>query len=122
MVEGAMVFLVFAVMLAGIMELGLVGFAGNAVTFAAHRAARFASLRGAWSGHPAATADVQASAVANAAPLSSDNLTVSVAWMPDNSPGSSVEVSVSYAWRPALLPLASGALTLRSTARERIAQ
>src|SRR5690242_6766534 len=41
MVEGALVWMVFAVLLAGIMELGVIGFAANAVTFAAHRAARF---------------------------------------------------------------------------------
>jgi Flp pilus assembly protein TadG len=122
MIEGALVFLVFSILLAGTMELGVVGFAGNAVTFAAHRAARFAAVRGSTSGHAATLADIQASALANASPLDPANLTVSVAWLPDNSPGSSVEVTLVYALRPALLPLANHALRLQSNARERITQ
>jgi Flp pilus assembly protein TadG len=122
MIEGALVFLVFGVLIAGIMELGLVGFAGNAVTFAAHRAARYASVRGATSGHPASVPDIQATATQYAAPLDPSNLTVTVTWLPDNAPGSSVEVTVAYAFRPAVLPLSATALNLKSTARQRMTQ
>jgi Flp pilus assembly protein TadG len=122
LIEGALVFMVFAVLVAGIMELGLVGFAGSSVTFAAHRAARFGSLRGRSSGHVATASDIQASAAQYAAPLDPSNLTVTVKWLPDNLPGSSVEVTVAYAIRPAVLPITSHTLTLQSTARERIAQ
>ena len=122
LVEGALVFLVFAVLVAGIMELGVVGFAGNAVTYAAHRAARFGSLRGSGSGHAATIADIQASATACAAPLSPSNLTVTVTWLPDNHPGSTVQVTVTYAIKPSVLPLDAHLLTLQSTARQRIAQ
>lgn len=122
MVEAALVFLVFAVLLAGIMELGLIGFAGNAVTFAAHRAARFASLRGSTSGHPATAADIRAIAVDYAAPLNGSNVTVTVTWLSDNAPGSSVEVTVAYAIRPSVLPIYATTLSLRSTARHRITQ
>ena len=122
LVEGALVFLVFAVLIAGIMEVGVVGFAANAVTFAAHRAARFASLRGGDSGHPATVADIQASAVSYAAPLNSGNLSVNVQWAPDNRTGSSVQVTVSYDLRPSILPLSAHFLTLQSTASQLIAQ
>ena len=121
-VEGALVFLVFGVLIAGIMEVGIVGFAANSVTFAAHRAARFASLRGSSSGHAATVSDVQASATDYATPLNPANLTVNVTWVPDNHPGSSVQVTVAYALRPSVLPLSANLLTLQSTARQRIAQ
>jgi Flp pilus assembly protein TadG len=122
LVEGALVFLVFGVLIAGIMEVGIVGFAANSVTFAAHRAARFGSLRGSSSGHAATESDIQASAAGYAAPLNPANLTVIVTWAPDNNPGSSVEVTVAYELRPAVLPLSAHFLTLRSTARQRITQ
>ncbi len=122
LVEGALVFLVFAVLMAGIMELGVVGFAVNAVTFSAHRAARFGSLRGGASGRPATISDIQASATSYAAPLNASNLRVDVDWLPNNQPGSSVQVTVSYSIRPAVLPLSATSLTLQSTARARIVQ
>jgi Flp pilus assembly protein TadG len=122
LIEGPLVFLVFAILMAGVMELGLIGFAANAVTFAAHRAARFASLRGASSGHPATISEIQASGIAYAAPLNSSGLNVLVTWLPNNQPGNSVQVTVAYAIRPAVLPISAGPLTLQSTARARIAQ
>jgi Flp pilus assembly protein TadG len=122
LVEGALVFMVLGVLIAGIMEVGIVGFAANSVTFAAHRAARFASLRGSSSGHAASVTDIQASATDYAAPLNPANLTVSVTWAPDNHPGSSVQVTVAYDLRPSVLPLSAHILTLQTTARLRIAQ
>ena len=50
LVEGALVFMVLGVLIAGIMEVGIVAFAGSAVTYAAHRAARIASVRGSSTG------------------------------------------------------------------------
>lgn len=122
MIEGALVFMVFAVLVAAIMELGVIGFAANAVTFAAHRAARQGSLRGSTSGHSAAAAEIQAMATAYATPLNASNLSVQVSWLPDNHPGSSVQVTVAYAIRPSILPISAKALTLRTTARARIVQ
>lgn len=122
LVEGALVFLALAVLLAGVMELGVVGFAANTVTFAAHRAARFGSLRGGASAHPATISEIQASAASYAAPLNASNLQVYVNWLPDNQPGSSVQVTVSYSIRPAVLPLSAAALTLQGVARARIVQ
>ena len=122
LVESALVMLVFGVLIAGIMEVGVIGFAANAVTFAAHRAARFGSLRGSTSGHAATSDDIKASAASYAAPLNAGNLTVAVSWVPNNQPGSSVQVTVSYVLRPVVLPLSAHLLTLESTARERITQ
>jgi Flp pilus assembly protein TadG len=122
MVESALAMLVFAVLVAGVMELGLVLFVSNSIAFAAQRAARYASIRGNASGHPATVGDIQANAQSYATPLANGALSVAVSWTPNNTPGSTVQVSVSYSIRPLLLPLSPGMLTLQSTARQTIAQ
>ena len=114
--------LVYAVLMAGIMELGVVGFAVNSVSFAAHRAARYASVRGSASGSPATAAQITTSAQGYAAPLSSAALTVAVSWSPNNNPGSTVQVKVSYNFTPTFLPVDAKTLTIQTTAREMIAQ
>jgi Flp pilus assembly protein TadG len=122
LVESAFALASFAVLLAGIMEIGFTGFVANSVTFAAQRAARYASVCGSASGHPAATADVQAVAQKYATPLTAGSVTVNVTWTPNNSPGSTVQVQVVYSFKPSILPLDGGILTLQSTARQTIVQ
>ena len=122
LVESALALLVFAVLVAGIMELGLVLFVSNSIAFAAQRAARYASMRGARSGHPATGSEVRDNALSYAGPLSTGALSVAVTWTPDNTPGSTVQVKVSCAIRPLLLPLSAGVLNLESTARQSIVQ
>ena len=122
LVESAFALASFAVLLAGIMEIGFTGFVANSLTFAAQFAARYASLCGSASGHPASTANVQAVAQSYAAPLTAGSVAVNVTWTPNNNPGSTVEVTVSYSFTPTLLPLSAGALTLKSTARQYIVQ
>ena len=116
-------FMVFAVLVAGIMEARSGRVRGQFGDFrrASGGAVRFACAASS-SGHVATASDIQASAAEYAAPLDPSNLTVTVKWLPDNLPGSSVQVTVAYAIRPAVLPLTSHTLTLQSTARERIAQ
>jgi Flp pilus assembly protein TadG len=96
--------------------------AANAVSFAAQRAARYASVRGSASGHPAAKADIQAIAQQYAAPLNPSSVTATVAWTPNNGPGSTVQVVVSYTITPAFLPIDGGALTLSGTACQIVVQ
>ncbi len=122
MVESALAMLVFAVVLAGIMDLGFTGFVSNAVLFAAQRAARYAAVRGSSSGHVAAVSDIQAIAQGYAAPLAANALTVQVSWTPDNHPGSTVRVQVSFTFKPALVPVSAGPLTLQGTASQVITQ
>lgn len=122
LVESTFALLAFAVLIAGTMEAGFVLFAANAVTFAAQRAARYASVRGSSSGHAAGVADIQAIAQSNAAPLSAGSLLVNVSWIPNNNPGANVQVQVEYAITPAILPIDGGVLTLRSTAGAAIVQ
>jgi len=122
MVEGALALTSFALLVAGIMELGFIGLTANTVTFAAQRAARYAAVRGSTSGHAASRDDVKSIAQQYAAPLSSGGLTVTVTWTPDNSPGSTVKVKVDYSFKPSLLPISPTALTLSSTSAQIIAQ
>jgi len=121
-VESVLALASFAVLVAGIMELGFAGFAANSVSFAAQLAARFAAVRGSASGHAASVADVQAVAQQYAAPLSTGAMTVALTWSPDKSPGSTVEVRVSYSFAPEMMPVASRVLTFQSKARQVIVQ
>ena len=99
MVESALAMLVFAIVLAGIMDLGFTGLVSNSVLFAAERAARYASVCGSASGHAAAVSDIQAIAQQYAAPLAAGSLAVQVNWTPDNHPGSTVKVQVQYTFQ-----------------------
>jgi len=122
LIESAMVMLSFAVLMGGMMEVGLAGLISNTVSFAAQRAARYASVRGSASGNVATAANVQTIAQQYATPLNPNSLTVTVTWTPNNSPGSTVQVAVSYAIKPVFLPVSAGALTLTGTSRQIIAQ
>ncbi len=121
LVESAFALTSVALLLAGIMELGLTGLAANSVSFAAQRAARYASVRGSASGHVASVTDIQNTAQQYAAPLNPASLAVAVTWSPNNHPGSTVQVQVSYTFAH-LLPISSRALTFQSTARQIILQ
>ena len=122
LVESALAILVFAILLVGIMDLGFTGFVVNSVTFAAQRAARYASVRGSGSGHAATASDIQAIAQEYAAPLAATALTVQVSWTPNNNPGSTVRVQVSFTFTPALVSLSAGPWTLQGTASQAITQ
>jgi hypothetical protein len=92
------------------------------VAYAAHRAARFAAVRGSASGHPANADDVRAAALANITALDPDALAVNVTWYPDNNPGSTVRVTVTYMFDPGFLPISSTPMPLRCTAGAIVAQ
>ena len=121
LVESALVTTAFLFLLVGIMDFGRLGFAYNSVTYAAHRAARFAAINGSGSGHPASISDIQANAQGNVVALSG-SLATSVTWTPDNHPGSSVQVLVTYSFRPLLIPISASTLTLKSTSAQIITQ
>jgi len=124
LVESALALASFAVLLAGIVEAGFVMFAANAVTFAAQRAARYASVNGSTAPHVAKVSDIQSVAQSNAAPLSAGSLTINVSWTNsgNNAPGNPVQVQVIYAITPSILPIDGGVLKLQSTAAATIVQ
>lgn len=122
LVESAFALLAFATLLAGIAEIGVIGFAANTLAFAAQRAARYAAVCGSASGHAATADTIKGVAQADASPLAAGALTVNVSWSPDNHPGSTVQVQVQYSITPSILPVSGSALTLQSTARATIVQ
>jgi len=122
LVESALALWTFAVLVGGILEIGFAGMVANTLEFAAQRAARYASVRGNASGHPAAAADIQAVAQQYATPLIPANLTVTITWNPNNSPGSTVQVQAAYAIVPSILPLDAGQMAFQATARQIILQ
>ncbi len=122
LIESSVVAAVFLLLVAGIEEFARLGFAYNEVSFAAQQAARYASVRGAASGHPAAAADIQAAAEVYTGALDNSKVTVTTAWTPDNNPGSTVKVTVQYQFATLLRPLASGAFTISTSSAGTITQ
>jgi len=121
-VESAIVAVVFLLLLVVIIESSRLGFAYNSISFAAHRAARYASVRGSASGHPASAADVQAEAQSLIVALDTSKLTVTTTWTPDNNPGSTVQVVVSYGFKTVLVPVAGNLVRFQTTSRQIITQ
>jgi Flp pilus assembly protein TadG len=122
MIESTLVATVYLLLLVAIMECGRLGFAYNSVSFAAHRAARYAALRGASSGHPASASDVAAEAGALLVALDAANVSVATTWTPNNQPGSTVQVTVQYGFRTLLVPMSAGLMTLATTSRQVVVQ
>jgi len=122
LIEATLALWTFAILVGGILEMGFAGMVANTMEFAVQRAARYASVRGSSSSHPAQTADIQSVAQQYATPLIAANLPVTVTWLPNNNPGSTVEVQASYSIKPAILPLDSGKMTFQATAKQIILQ
>ena len=122
LVESAIVAVIFLLLLVVIIESSRLGFAYNSISFAAHRAARYASVRGSASGHPASAADVQAEAQSLIVALDTSKLTVTTTWTPDNNPGSTVQVVVSCGFKTVLVPVARNLVTFQTTSRQIITQ
>jgi Flp pilus assembly protein TadG len=122
MVESAVVATVFLLLVVSVAEFGRIGYAYNVVSFAAHRGARYAAVRGSTSGRPASAADIQAEVQAYVTALDNSQLTVATTWNPDNNPGSTVIVKVSYGFKTILIPMSSGLISLETTCRQYISQ
>ncbi len=122
LVESAIVAAGFIVFMAGVMEFGRIGFAYNQVSFAAERAARFASVRGSGSGHAATATDVQNNALGYFSGIDRSQITVTTTWTPDNKPGSKVQVRVAYAFVSVMPVISKTGLALHCTARDIITQ
>ena len=122
LVESTLVTTTFLLLLVGIAEFGRLGFAYNSITYAAHRAARYAATRGSSSGHAASVSDIQSSALASLAALDNTKITTAVTWTPNNGPGGRVRVMVTYNFQPLLIPLSGNAISLQSTAVQVVTQ
>ena len=100
MLESALTFSAFLLLTFGVMEFSMAVYAQNFCAYVSHDAARWAAVRGSTASTPAGTSEVRAWVLSQAAGLSSDRMTVTTTWAPDNKPGSVVAVNVSYSVLP----------------------
>ena len=113
MLEFALVSLVFFTVVFGIMEYGRMILNYNVVSTAAREGVRYASVRGANSGHTATASDIQ-SYVADHSLGVLTPANVTVTWSPNNKPGSTVQVQTQIFFTPMVPLLPQSTLTLRS--------
>lgn len=97
MVEFSLGFIIFLIVLLGIMEFGRAVWTYTTVAHAAKQATRYAIIRG--TAIPASDADIRNVAERNAIGLSSSELGVFPTWSPDRERGSFVQVQVTYPFR-----------------------
>ncbi len=116
LVEFAVTSLLFFLIAFGTLEFSRMILDYNIVSWSAREGVRYASVRGATSGHAATTTDIQNYVVSRAnGLLSASNVTVT--WPLNNKTGSEVEVQVSYSFVPVVGMLPSAAINLSSTTR-----
>lgn len=111
-VESAITFSVFLLLMFGVMEFGRAIWAYSSIAHAGREGVRYAIVRGSESGRAVAATDVQ-DFVRNKAGLST--ATVTTTWTPDNNPNSVVQVKVDYNFQP-VIPLIPS-MSLTSTSR-----
>lgn len=115
MVESALCFSAFLLIVFGVMEFALAVYAYNFCSYASQDAARWASARGANYPAPVSSSDVQ-TYVRNQAVALPNSVNVTTGWNPNNSPGSTVQVTVSYSFVPLAGVTLHSNLQLSSTA------
>ncbi len=122
LLEGALCFTLFLIILFGTIDFGRGVFAYNFVSYAAREGARYAIVRGQSSGHAASAADITSFVKKEAIALDPSALTVNTTWTPDKNAGSTVQVQVQYSFQPVVPYMPSGPLTFGSTSKMLISQ
>ena len=122
MVEGAIVMLVFLVMLLGLMDFGRMVWSYTMISNGAREATRYAIVRGQSSGHAASADDITNYIKREAVGLDPGAITVNTTWSPDNNTGSTVQIQVQYAFQPIVPYMPSGPLSFSTTSRMLISQ
>jgi Flp pilus assembly protein TadG len=122
LVEGALCFTVFLMILFGMIDFGRAVFAYNFISYAAREGARYAIVRGQSSGHAAIPSDVTSFVKQEAIGLDPSAITVNTTWTPDKNAGSTVQVQVQYSFQPIVPYMPSGPLNFSSTSKMLISQ
>ncbi|PYT11574.1 MAG: hypothetical protein DMG59_26010 [Acidobacteria bacterium] len=122
LVEGALCFTVFLMILFGTIDFGRAVFAYNFTSYAAREGARYAIVRGQSSGHAASADDITNYIKREAVGLDPGAITVNTTWSPDNNTGSTVQIQVQYAFQPIVPYMPSGPLSFSTTSRMLISQ
>jgi Flp pilus assembly protein TadG len=120
LLEGALSFTVFLMIVFGTIDFGRMVFAYNFVSYAAREATRYASVRG--TTHAVDSTAVTTFVTNEAVALDHSALTVTTTWSPDHKPGSTVQVQVQYSFQPVAPYIPAGPLTLTSTSKMLILQ
>jgi len=120
LVEGALTFTTFLMLLFGIMDFGRLIWARNMLGNAAREGARFAIVRGSTSGRAATQSNI-ASVVQSSAVGLSSAVSTNVTWTPGNAPGNAVTVRAQYTFTP-ILPFIPYSVNLQSTSKMTILQ
>jgi len=121
MVEGALCFTVFLMILMGTIDFGRAVFAYNFISFGAREASRYALAHGAK--YPVTASDLTTYVKARAIGLDPTAITVTPTWSDvAHTAGSSVTVKVTYAFKPIAPYMPHGLLTMHSSSKMLISQ
>lgn len=115
-VEFALVAMVLLVLMLGSMDVGRLLWMQHNLSTRSADALRYASLRGAKSGHPVTSEDVAAYLKRGFTSADPERVNVEVSWDPDNKPSSLVTVDASYRYDSILAPIVpTDGIVLRSS-------
>lgn len=119
MVEFALGFTVFLLLVLGMLDLGRGVWAWNTLVYATREGARYAIVHGASSDSPATASDIEEQVRSFAVGLDSSQLTITTTWQPTNSPGDRVLVQSNYSFQLVAAALFGdqASLPMRSRAR-----
>lgn len=121
-IEFALAFLAFFLLVYGIMEYGRIVASYNILAGATREAARYAVVHGSSSGSAATATDIQDVVRRWAVGLDTNSVAVTTTWTPGNGPGSTVKVQSSYTVQPFTGLILHNGLTLQSTSQMVISQ
>ena len=113
---------VFLGMIFGLIEVGRVMYANDALSNATRAAVRYAIVRGSTSESPATTLEIADTLRSQATALLPANLQVTTTFVPDNNPGSMVTVQAIYTHDYLLPFLPLEQITLRSESTMTVAR
>jgi Flp pilus assembly protein TadG len=122
LMEFGLVFMVFLLVLYGIMEFGRMVASYNVLAGAAREGARYATVHGSASSSTASSTDIQTIVRNWSLGLDTSSVMVTTTWTPSNRPGSTVKVSASYAMLPFTGLILKNNMTLTSSSTMVISQ
>lgn len=100
LVESGLTFMVFMMVIFGLMDFGRMVWADNLLSHATREATRYAMVHGSHSISPATADNIKSVVTSQAVGLDPSKISVDVSWTPDNKPGSSVKVAAQYTFTP----------------------
>jgi Flp pilus assembly protein TadG len=122
LMEFGLAFMVFLMVMYGIMEFGRMMASYNILAGAAREGARYATVHGTASGSTASSTDVQTVVRNWSLGLDANSVLVTTTWSPGKGPGSKVKVAASYAMVPFSGLILKNNMTLTSSSTMVISQ